>query len=82
MLPLVNQSDGQELDYLSEGLTESLINNLSQIPRLRVMARSTVFRYQGQTSIRERSGATSASRPCSSGASSNEVAPSWLAPSS
>ena len=48
VLPLVNQSDGQELDYLSEGLTESLINNLSQIPRLRVMARSTVFRYKGQ----------------------------------
>ena len=48
VLPLVNQSEGQELDYLSEGLTESLINNLSQIPRLRVMARSTVFRYQGQ----------------------------------
>jgi serine/threonine-protein kinase len=48
VLPLVNQSEGPELDYLSEGLTESLINNLSQIPRLRVMARSTVFRYQGQ----------------------------------
>ena len=48
VLPLVNQSDDQELDYLSDGLTESLINNLSQIPRLRVMARSTVFRYKGQ----------------------------------
>ena len=39
----------QELDYFSDGLTESLINNLSQIPRLRVMARSTVFRYKGRT---------------------------------
>jgi eukaryotic-like serine/threonine-protein kinase len=48
VLPLVNQSQDQELDYLSDGLTESLINNLSQIPRLRVMARSTVFRYKGQ----------------------------------
>lgn len=47
VLPLVNQSEDQELDYLSDGLTESLINNLSQIPRLRVMARSTVFRYKG-----------------------------------
>jgi eukaryotic-like serine/threonine-protein kinase len=48
VLPLMNQSQDQELDYLSDGLTESLINNLSQIPRLRVMARSTVFRYKGQ----------------------------------
>jgi serine/threonine protein kinase/tetratricopeptide (TPR) repeat protein len=48
VLPLVNQSQDQELDYLSDGLTESLINSLSQIPRLRVMARSTVFRYKGQ----------------------------------
>jgi eukaryotic-like serine/threonine-protein kinase len=48
VLPLVNQSQDQDLDYLSDGLTESLINNLSQIPRLRVMARSTVFGYKGQ----------------------------------
>jgi eukaryotic-like serine/threonine-protein kinase len=48
VLPLVNQSRDAELDYFSDGLTESLINNLSQLPRLRVMARSTVFRYKGQ----------------------------------
>jgi serine/threonine-protein kinase len=48
VLPLVNHSQDEELDYLSDGLTESLINNLSQLPRLRVMARSTVFRYKGQ----------------------------------
>ena len=48
VLPLVNQSQDEELDYFSDGLTESLINNLSQLPRLRVMARSTVFRYKGQ----------------------------------
>ncbi len=48
VLPLVNHTENQELDYLSDGLTESLINNLSQLPRLRVMARSTVFRYKGQ----------------------------------
>jgi len=48
VLPLVNHSTDQELDYLGDGLTESLINNLSQIPRLRVMARSTVFRYKDQ----------------------------------
>jgi eukaryotic-like serine/threonine-protein kinase len=48
VLPLVNLSEGDELDYLTDGLTESLINNLSQIPRLRVMARSTVFRFKGE----------------------------------
>ena len=48
VLPLVNRSRDEELDYFSDGLTESLINNLSQLPRLRVMARSTVFRYKGQ----------------------------------
>ena len=47
VLPLVNRSDDEAVEYFSDGLTESLINNLSQIPRLRVMARSTVFRYKG-----------------------------------
>ncbi len=48
VLPLSNQNDDPELEYFSDGLTEILINNLSQIPRLRVMARSTVFRYKQQ----------------------------------
>ncbi len=46
VLPLVNADSGSE--WLSDGLTESIINNLSQAPNLRVMARSTVFRYKGQ----------------------------------
>ena len=46
ILPLVNGSGNAELDYLSDGVTESIINNLSQLPKLRVMARSTVFRYR------------------------------------
>jgi serine/threonine protein kinase/tetratricopeptide (TPR) repeat protein len=48
VLPLVNRGQDEELDYFSDGLTEALINNLSQVPRLRVMARSTVFRYKAQ----------------------------------
>lgn len=48
VLPLVNSSNDPEIDYLSDGITESLINALSRIPKLRVMARSTVFRYKGR----------------------------------
>jgi serine/threonine-protein kinase len=48
VLPLVNANNDPNTDYLSDGITESLINSLSQIPELRVMARSTAFRYKGQ----------------------------------
>ena len=51
VLPMENLSAEQETEYLSDGITESIINNLSRIPRLRVMARSTVFRYKGRVSI-------------------------------
>jgi len=46
VLPFANESRDQEAEYLSDGLTESLISRLSQLPGLRVMARSTVFRYK------------------------------------
>jgi TolB-like protein/Tfp pilus assembly protein PilF len=48
VLPFVNTSADPNAEYLSDGITESLINNLSQLPELRVMARSTVFRYKGR----------------------------------
>ncbi|HKP12324.1 MAG TPA: tetratricopeptide repeat protein, partial [Blastocatellia bacterium] len=48
ILPLANESSDPETDYLADGITESIINNLSQLPKLRVMARSTVFRYKGR----------------------------------
>jgi serine/threonine-protein kinase len=48
VLPLVNANNDPSTDFLSDGITESLINSLSQIPELRVMARSTAFRYKGQ----------------------------------
>jgi serine/threonine protein kinase/Tfp pilus assembly protein PilF len=47
ILPFVNPAADPEMDYLSEGITESLINGLSQLRKLRVMARSTMFRYRG-----------------------------------
>jgi eukaryotic-like serine/threonine-protein kinase len=46
VLPLATAASDETLDYLADGLTESLINTLSQLPRLRVMARSTVFRFK------------------------------------
>jgi eukaryotic-like serine/threonine-protein kinase len=49
VLPFVNPSRDEDLEYFCDGLTESLINTLSQLPRLRVMARSTVFRYKNQS---------------------------------
>lgn len=48
ILPFVNATSDPNTEHLSEGITESLINNLSQIPRLRVMARTTVFSFNGQ----------------------------------
>ena len=48
ILPFVNQSGDPDLAYLSDGVTEALINNLSRLTKLRVMARSTVFRYQSR----------------------------------
>ena len=48
VLPFVNAGDDAEQDYLSDGITERLIDTLSQLPKLRVMARSTVFRFKGR----------------------------------
>jgi len=48
VLPFANDSADPDAEYLSDGITETLINNLSQIWNLRVVARSTVFRYEGK----------------------------------
>jgi len=48
VLPFVNSTGDASNDYLSDGLTESLISSLSQLPDLKVMARSTVFKYKGK----------------------------------
>jgi serine/threonine-protein kinase len=47
VLPFANEGGDPELDYLGDGIAESLIHDLSQLRDLRVMARSTVFRYRG-----------------------------------
>jgi len=48
VMPFVNDSGNADIEYLSDGMTETLINSLSQIPNLSVKARSSVFRYKGK----------------------------------
>lgn len=48
ILPFANTNGDPNTEYLSDGITESIISSLSQLPQLRVMARSTVFRYKGK----------------------------------
>lgn len=48
VLPLSNTSADPNAEYLSDGVTESIINRLSQISRLRVLARGTVFQYKNR----------------------------------
>jgi serine/threonine protein kinase/tetratricopeptide (TPR) repeat protein len=48
VLPLANASNDPNTEYLSDGITEGIINKLSQLPKLKVMARSTVFRYKNR----------------------------------
>src|SRR5207245_5151255 len=48
VMPFVNESGNADVEYLSDGMTESLISSLSQIPKLNVKARSSVFRYKGK----------------------------------
>ena len=48
VMPFINGSSNADVEYLSDGMTETLINNLSQLPELSVKARSSVFRYKGK----------------------------------
>jgi serine/threonine-protein kinase len=48
VLPFVNVGDDPNTEYLSDGIAESVMNSLSQLPKLKVMSRGSVFRYKGQ----------------------------------
>jgi len=56
VLPFANAGGDQDTEYLSDGITETLINNLSRVSKLRVVPRSTVFRYKGQANAPEKIG--------------------------
>ena len=48
VMPFVNEGGNPDVEYLSDGMTETLISSLSQLPNLSVKARSSVFRYKGK----------------------------------
>ncbi len=48
VMPFVNESGNADVEYLSDGMTDTLISSLSQLPNLNVKARSSVFRYKGK----------------------------------
>jgi TolB-like protein len=48
VLPFTDEKGDAQLEYLDDGLTESLINGLSRLPQLKVMSRNAVFRYKGK----------------------------------
>src|SRR5438132_1173595 len=48
VLPFANQDNDTNVEYLSDGLTESIINSLTQLPNLKVIPRSSAFRYKGK----------------------------------
>ena len=56
VMPFVNVGADPNTEYLSDGITENLINSLSQIPKLRVVPRGRVFRYKGHETETEKIG--------------------------
>ena len=48
VLPLVNAGNDPNVEYLSDGIAEALINSLTELQQLKVIARSTAFRYKGK----------------------------------
>jgi serine/threonine-protein kinase len=48
VLPFDNQNRDPEIDYLCDGIPESIINSLSALPKLKVMSRNSAFHYKGK----------------------------------
>ena len=65
VLPFENDSGSPDMEYLGDGITESLINALSLVPNLAVTPRSSVFRYKGAQPTCRRPGNRFACGRCS-----------------
>ena len=50
VLPFVNASPAPDTEYLSDGITDTLIDSLSRLPRTKVISHASVFRYKGKQS--------------------------------
>ena len=48
IMPLDNQTNDTNLEYITDGITETLIHSISQLPQLKVTSRTSVFRYKKQ----------------------------------
>jgi TolB-like protein/Tfp pilus assembly protein PilF/predicted Ser/Thr protein kinase len=53
VLPFVNVAGDEDTEYLCEGIAETLINHLSQVSSVRVVARTTAFRYRGEPDVQK-----------------------------
>jgi len=53
VLPFVNMSADKEHEYFSDGLSEEIINALTKLPGLRVIARTSAFRFRGEQDLRK-----------------------------
>jgi DNA-binding winged helix-turn-helix (wHTH) protein/TolB-like protein len=51
VLPFLNASGNPDIEYLADGLTDNIVNNLSRVSKLRVMSRSAVFRYKSKKDV-------------------------------
>jgi serine/threonine-protein kinase len=57
VLPFTNQNNDANNDWMADGLTENIMNSLTQLPNLKVIPRSSVFRYKGKETDPLKSGA-------------------------
>ena len=48
VMPFVNETGDPQVEYLSDGMTDTLISSLSELPKIKVKARTSVFRYKGK----------------------------------
>src|SRR5438270_12903526 len=48
VLPFVNATNDPKSDYLSDGVTDSITNSIAQLPQVKVMSHSTMFRFKGK----------------------------------